>query len=46
MAVPGLLPALVLVFVARPIGVFAPLAFSSLSWREIAIVAERSAAER
>lgn len=37
-AVPGLLLALVLVFVARPIGVFATLSFSSFSWREIAMV--------
>jgi potassium/hydrogen antiporter len=37
-AVPGLVLALVLVFVARPIGVFATLRFSSLTTREIAMI--------
>jgi len=38
-ALPGLVLALVLVFVARPIGVFATLRFSSLTTREIAMIA-------
>ncbi len=37
-AVPGLVLALVLVFVARPVGVFATLWWSSLTKREIAMV--------
>lgn len=37
-AVPGLVLGLVLVFVARPIGVWATLAFSSLNPREIAMI--------
>ena len=37
-AFPGLVLALVLVFVARPIGVFATLRFSSLTTREIAMI--------
>jgi len=37
-ALPGLLIALVLVFVARPLGVFATLWWSSLSRREIAMI--------
>lgn len=38
-ALPGMLIALVLVFVARPLGVFATLWFSSLTRREIAMIA-------